>query len=213
VLTNASRFLQNEHLHAVVSWFNTNTIYSSAGLVWAVENQNGSRGTELALTLAAVPNSVHMAQFGRDQRIGVPKSAQSTIRMGTLFRILLGEDRIALAERVGTYTPDGCYDADASEKKINQLCEQLNQVEIDDTGKWTGKKSGCRDDISVAAQMGPFWGTTFHSDERYQDFRMRMSRTTPRAPPLPPLPPSTSSAKRGTAPPLQYKKRARAEAK
>jgi len=174
VLVHSSRELQNSRIQACVDFFRTHKVYWKSSLIFIPENAPGSRGGEIADTLKGVPYCITMEEFGPDKCPGVPKNRKVTPLMIKAMRNLLTNDAIHFSDDITTF-PGEDADVSSRNKIVEQLCDELlafKFVAKGDGGKYTGKGgvSG-RDDLAVAALMGPYWSDVFYSSSYYDRFR------------------------------------------
>lgn len=178
----SSREVQNDHVMSCINYLTQHPMYAQSTYVYIPENAPGSRGGELAYDLRNVENSITICEFGRDKRPGVPKRTEHTEEMVRRMRRLLVNDSIAFAADMGVY---GGREAEPGRKELmmDTLCAQFSAFRRDKPtedapkGKWTGKGgSSHRDDMAVAAMMGPLWIEQFYTSDAYTQIRRNTSR-------------------------------------
>jgi len=174
-LIQSSRILQNDHIMKCVDYFRKHPIFRVSSLVFIPENAPGSRGGEIAHTLAGQPAVVTMSEFGKDKRPGVPKDGWITQNMVKRMKKVLTEDFLHLAADMTTY-PGKEATEEQREAMIDQLCHQLLAFKFKQTNSVHGKYSGKdgvsgRDDSAVAALMPLYWAEVFCESDEYFSFR------------------------------------------
>jgi hypothetical protein len=170
----SDRELQNAHVMACINFLRRHYLYRYGSLVYIVENAPGSRASELASQLRNVENAISMREFGarNERRCGVPKTREITHLMVLDMRTLLVTDAISFAHDMGTYPPDITrLGRDAAVAAIQyKICDQLLAFELDEHGKWSGKKGPTGLDDAAVAVLMIRWARKFFSDPLYADF-------------------------------------------
>lgn len=194
-LTHSSRDLQNSRIFSCVRFFRHHPVYARSSLVFIPENAPGSRGGEIAHVLFSESACMTMEEFGKeDKRPGVPKRHEDTQSMVKKMKRLLTNDSIYFSADLGTYPGDEVYHSrdqitpgywkhcvkpDLVNPLVDQLCAELLafkflQNSVSGRGKYTGKEgTSGRDDLGVAALMGPRWAKRFHNSSEYTEFRRK----------------------------------------
>lgn len=177
-LVHSDRELQNSRIMACVNFFRFHSVYHRSSLVFIPENAPGSRGGEIAYMLREQPACITMSEYGQDKRPGVPKDHVRTQNMIGRMRNLLSDDAICFSSDLASYPGKECTEQQV-EATVDQLCGEFLafkfvQGAASGRGKYTGKDgTSGRDDLAVAALMGPHWAQVFHESDQYNSFRRK----------------------------------------